>query len=282
MLSAVPLAVRPHFAVSTVTCRAHHTRWSAPDPGGAHRLVLVRRGRFRRWADGVEADLDPTMAYLAAPGEEERFAHPAGGDLCTSVAVSPRLWDGPWTGTTVYVDARVDLAHRRLLAAARGGDVDYALAEELLGLVAAATGHRQGRPASPADRALVAAAREAIVADHPDATGLCPLAALLGASPYRLSRVFSREMGVSLTRYRNRVRVGRVIRRIENGEGGENRESDEGGEGTAHGLAALAADLGFADQAHLTRTVREHLGHTPTALRRLLGRRGRGQTAITR
>jgi len=60
---------------------------------------------------------------------------------------------------------------------------------------------------------------------------------------------------VSLTRYRNRVRVGRAIDRIEQGE---------------RDLAALAADLGFADQAHLCRTVRDHLGETPTALRRLL------------
>lgn len=37
-------------------------------------------------------------------------------------------------------------------------------------------------------------------------------------------------------------------------------------------LAALAADLGFSDQAHLTRTVREQLGHTPTALRELLSK----------
>lgn len=265
MLSAVPLAVRPRFTVSTVTCRAHHTRWSEPDADKAHRLVLVRRGRFRRRVDGVDTDLDPTMAYLAAPGEEERFAHPAGGDLCTSVTVSPHLWEGPWRGATVYVDARVDLAHRRLLAAARGGDVDYALTEELLRLVASATGHRPGRPPSPADRALVAAAREAIVAGHPDAAGLCSLADLLGASPYRLSRVFSRQMGVSLTRYRNRVRVGRVLRHIE--EAGDD-------------LAALAADLGFADQAHLTRTVREHLGHTPTALRRLLVRRARGSAVV--
>jgi AraC-like DNA-binding protein len=29
-------------------------------------------------------------------------------------------------------------------------------------------------------------------------------------------------------------------------------------------------DLGFADQAHLCRTMRAHLGHTPTAVRRLL------------
>ncbi len=39
----------------------------------------------------------------------------------------------------------------------------------------------------------------------------------------------------------------------------------------ARSLALLAADLGFADQAHLTRTVREHTGHTPAALRRALG-----------
>jgi AraC-like DNA-binding protein len=35
-------------------------------------------------------------------------------------------------------------------------------------------------------------------------------------------------------------------------------------------LARLAADLGFADHAHLTRVVREQLGHTPTQLRHLL------------
>jgi AraC-like DNA-binding protein len=60
---------------------------------------------------------------------------------------------------------------------------------------------------------------------------------------------------VPLTRYRNRVRAARALDRIEAGE---------------PSLAVLAADLGFADQAHLCRTVREHLEHTPTALRGLL------------
>jgi AraC-like DNA-binding protein len=32
----------------------------------------------------------------------------------------------------------------------------------------------------------------------------------------------------------------------------------------------LAADLGFGDHAHLTRTIREQLGHTPAQLSRLL------------
>jgi AraC-like DNA-binding protein len=151
---------------------------------------------------------------------------------------------------TVYVDARVDLAHRRLLMAATGsGDIDYALTEELLRLVAVTVGQPAERP-GPADRALVAAAREAMIEGAPEAAGLCPLAGLLKVSPYRLSRAFSREMGVSLTRYRNRVRASRAMDRLAEGE---------------PSLADLAAHLGFADQAHLTRTVREHLGHTPIA-----------------
>ena len=60
---------------------------------------------------------------------------------------------------------------------------------------------------------------------------------------------------MSLTRYRNRVRVANALDRLEAGE---------------PSLAALAADLGFADQAHLCRTVHDHLGHTPTTLRKLL------------
>jgi len=110
-------------------------------------------------------------------------------------------------------------------------------------------------PAQRADRTAVTAARAAIQADHPAAQALMPLAALLSISPFRLSRAFSNEMGVSLTRYRNHVRLKRVLDRLEEGE---------------DNLAVLAADLQFADQAHLCRTVRQHLGHTPTALRRLL------------
>jgi AraC-like DNA-binding protein len=226
VLSVTTLAVRPEFAVCTVTCRSDHMRWSEPEARDGYGLVLPRRGRFRRQTGGSSAELDRTMAYLGGPDEEERFAHPAGGDVCTSVSIAPRLWDGATSGRTVYVDARVDLAHRRMLMAAAGGDIDYALTEELLRLVTATT-ERPG----PADRMLVAATREAILAGVPEAAGLCPLAGLLKVSPYRLSRAFSREMGTSLTRYRNRVRVGWALDRLAEGESS---------------LADLAAHLGFA------------------------------------
>ncbi|TDC74579.1 helix-turn-helix domain-containing protein, partial [Streptomyces hainanensis] len=259
MLSAVPVAARADFQVSAVACHSDHRRWSSPEVCGGFRVVLVRRGRFRRLAAGKATDLDASLGYLGTPGEEESFAHPSGGDHCTSITVTPRLWYSlageerrAATGA-LYVDPPLDLAHRRLLAAARSGDVDYATSEELLTLLATAVA-RPAPGATPAgrDRALVAAAREAITAGHPASTTLFSLAELLGASPYRLSRAFPRELGVSVTHYRHRVRIGRALDRLEAGEAS---------------LSTLAADLGYADQAHLTRTLRHHLGHTPTALR---------------
>jgi AraC-like DNA-binding protein len=255
---AVEVVARPGYSVSVVRCADDHTGWSAVEVSAGHRMVLVRRGRFRRRVRGVVADADPTAAYLVAPGDEERFAHPAGGDVCTSVEFGERLWrrlaGERVLPPTVYVDGALELAHRRVVASA--ADPDYALAEQLLALVGGAI--RQSAPASSGhadDRTVVARAREAIVADAPAAAGLFPLAESLGVSPYRLSRAFPREVGVSLTRYRNRVRVSRALERLEAGE----RE-----------LAVLAAELGFADQAHLTRTVREHAGAPPGVVLRLL------------
>lgn len=267
MLTTVPLATRPDYTVSAVTCRSDHTRWSPAETHDAYRLVLVREGRFHRRASGDHTDLDRTRAYLGAPADEEQFAHPSGGDVCTSVTVSPHLWrtlagDAATPDRrSLYVDARVDLAHRRVLASARAGDADYALCESLLTLLATAlqdtvNGPTPSRtPRHPADRHLVAAARDAILEGHPASNTLIGLAAHLEASPYRLSRAFPRELGVTVTRFRHRTRIAQALDRLEAGE---------------TNLSALAADLGYADQAHLTRTLRQYLDQTPTTLRHLL------------
>jgi AraC-like DNA-binding protein len=60
---------------------------------------------------------------------------------------------------------------------------------------------------------------------------------------------------VTLSRYRIRLRASAALERLAAGQ---------------RSLATLAADLGFADQAHLTRTLRAETGLPPGRLRALL------------
>lgn len=263
------LAAGEQFGIHRWTCPGERPGWEEVEPPVSHRLALVRSGVFRRRSPAGTAELDQTVGYVGLPYEHEEFAHPGGGDDCTAVSIGPALWAqlagaGPPVRPTVYVDARMDLAHRQVLRACAGQDHDFGLPERLLALLAAvALQVAAGRVpvtdrSHPADCRLVDQARSAIRESIPAARGLVPLAELLGASPYRLSRAFSRELGVSLTRYRNRVRVGRALDRLEQGD---------------VALAELAVELGFADQAHLTRTVGQHVGLPPGALRDRLLRR---------
>lgn len=250
------------FAVGAVVCAGGHADWSAPEHDGEYGIVLVRSGLFRVRNRGVETLAEPTTAYLQGPGAELEFAHPAGGDICTAVNVSPALWHAvaqdASPGASVTVDGRLELAHLLLLRATTDRDVAFGLAERFVGLLGRAVrsvAPHRSRARHHASGRLAAAAREAIATDDPCAVGLLPLAASLGVSPYHLSRTFTAHTGQSVTRYRNRVRVSRALHRLDAGE------TD---------LARLASELGFADQSHLTRTVKAQVGHPPGVLRRLL------------
>lgn len=104
-----------------------------------------------------------------------------------------------------------------------------------------------------ARRRVVADAREALV-ENPR-TGIIELARRVAVSPHHLSRLFKSETGETISRYRNRLRVRLALERLAEGE---------------PSLARLAADIGFADQAHLARVVRRELGATPSLLRERL------------
>ncbi len=80
------------------------------------------------------------------------------------------------------------------------------------------------------------------------------IARTLGVHPVHLARVCRRQVGCSLRQYLLERRTVLAWRRCTAGE---------------HSLAQVAADLGFADQAHMTRTFANKLGVPPTQLRRL-------------
>jgi AraC-like DNA-binding protein len=260
--------------VEDSACVRPPASWSSLEPSTGYFLVFVRRGVFRRRVRGVETTQDPTVGYLEGPDDVQQIAHPV-GDVdcrCTNISLRPGLLteithdDRFPTGQPVFTGGRLDLAHRLLVARARGGADAFELTERVVRLAAVMLSAGRGTPGPPrqvrpatakAHRELTAAAREALAAD-PITLGLLELARRVGASPYHLSRVFRAETGQTLTRFRNRLRVRRALDRLEAGE--------------AH-LARLAAELGFADHAHLTRTMRQEVGHPPLHVRRMLAGR---------
>jgi AraC-like DNA-binding protein len=105
---------------------------------------------------------------------------------------------------------------------------------------------RLGRSESRVDKAL-RAAWEADGDITVDAMGRAS-----GASPRNLSRLFHDAVGVSPKRFARIVRAQAALRRLS--------------EAPPPDLNALAAELGFSDQAHMTREVRWVAGATPKAL----------------
>jgi AraC-like DNA-binding protein len=73
-----------------------------------------------------------------------------------------------------------------------------------------------------------------------------------GLAPWTVSRGFAQLFGVSPEAFRARVRARRALRSIES---------------TEQPLADVAANLGFSDQPHMTRSIRQLTGRAPTAWR---------------
>lgn len=74
----------------------------------------------------------------------------------------------------------------------------------------------------------------------------------IGLDPASVSRGFARAYGVAPRRFRLEARTHRAVAALP---------------GWRYGLAALAAEFGFADQAHLTRAVAALTGESPARLR---------------
>ena len=264
MLSVRTILDSDGIGLADVTCQHARGRGRPAEQTGGHAIVFVRRGCFLRTADGAESLLDPTLAYSMNPGEEERYDHPHGhGDDCTWLrldsSVAAELWGGEPTlpSRPLPTSPAIDLDHRLLLAAGSRGADPHELTEQAIVLAARVLEQadpqrvRAGRPATTqARRAAADGAREALTA-NPDCS-LRDLARALALSPHHLSRVFHASTGHTIARYRMRLRTRAALERLAGGE---------------RNLARLAADLGFADQSHLCRVLRDETGRSPSSLR---------------
>jgi AraC-like DNA-binding protein len=231
-------------------------------------LVLLRRGGYWREVHGQGAYLGPTDAFFERPFVEQRMVHHRdGGDRCTSLwlsetAVYALAGDIAIPDEPIMTTPAIDLRHRELLVALRHGIDRFEVDERLAQLVGALTERAaQGRFTArrSTTRAnhgrMVQDVREAIIAD-PAGADFGDLAQTVGHTRFHVSRIFSRVTGMTLSQFRNRVRVAIALERLADG---------------LENLAILAADLGYVDQSHLSRVVRANTGERMSALRRRLG-----------
>jgi AraC-like DNA-binding protein len=252
MRTMVQLAAGTGFALHELRITATTRSWSVPEPGRTHRLVFVRQGLFRLRLDGWTGLAEPTTAYIGHPDDEQRIAHrPGAEDTCLVVTLDPGfaadVLDARQPKGTRHTTARIDLAQRMLAARARQGADGFELAERVVHLAADLC----GRDTTGTPRRLAEDARELLATD-PAGLSLDELSSTLGVSRSHLSRTFHAATGQTLTAFRRRQRVSLALDRLEAGE---------------RDLARLAAELGFADHAHLTRTMHAELGTPPSRLR---------------
>jgi AraC-like DNA-binding protein len=104
------------------------------------------------------------------------------------------------------------------------------------------------------ERIALAVALAARIAADPTITTVDRLAAAAGLGPRALQRLFREHVGASPKWIIRRHRLQEVALRIERGD--------------APTLAALAAELGYADQAHLARDFKRVVGRSPSEFAR--------------
>lgn len=220
-------------------------------------LCLAVRGAFRERSGSSETDVVAGAAVLHRPGERhaDRFGERLSS--CLNVAFPPEwcartgdLLDEQ--GPALYASPGVvgplvqRLAHEFEL-----GDEASALAIEGLTMELLAVFVRDGRRRGRCEPGWMAGAIERLRDEEP--VSLAELARGAGVHPSTLARSFRRFQGCSPGQYRRRWRLTRAIEALR---------------GSEAPLAEIAARCGFADQSHLTRTLRAETGQTPVALRR--------------
>lgn len=245
------------FAVSDVR-REGDGEWSPIEPADTFGVMFVRNGCFRR----DDSLLDVTSVYVEPPGTQARALHRQGSDdRWTTFRVAPSLVGGAVAlpAGAIFSPPFLDLEHRRLLSLAYRAP-EQVTREQIAALIAAVL-DRLNLPRSIAGRETTAQQRRRIVDTVRETLALDPrirvvqLARMAAVSPHHLSRIFAAETGQTISAYRNCLRARVALERVAAGE---------------RSLARIAADLGFADHAHLTRVVRRQAGAPPSNLREVL------------
>lgn len=211
----------------TISRHAGHERL------GRHRhadgyVALVLAGGYIEAGDGGRWRVEAGQAVIHEAHEAHQDIFPTAGAAVLNLPLTAGLSAG--VGTVADPDRVARLAERDPLAAAAMLAADY---------------HPGGQRLDDWPDQLAA------LLDRAPDTALTGWADAMGLDPASVSRGFVRVYGVSPKRFRLEARTRRALRMLSAWRGS---------------VAALAADCGFADQAHFSRSVRALTGRTLYAL----------------
>ena len=252
--------LRARFVTHRYSRHAHETYTFALIEAGTE--VFEYGGSLLRAGTGAVALLNPEVVHTGQAetpaGWAYRVLYPA-ADVVAGVAADLGWRPGPPSfPETVVHDAHSARLLRAAHVAAEHGDrlaSSSLLSGALAGLLRTHAGpvRLAGSPGrvlrSPA---AVRTVRDLLIDRLADPPSLDDLALATGMSPFTLLRAFRGETGLPPHAYLNQVRV-RLARRLLDG-------------GMAP--AEVAAEVGFADQAHLTRHFKRVMGVPPGAYQR--------------
>ncbi|MEZ6241472.1 MAG: AraC family transcriptional regulator [Phycisphaerales bacterium] len=270
----------PDLTIGDYHCRPATCAEGSEEQSCAPSIALLRTGAFTRRIGRARQIADANWAVFFHPDVTYHVSHPTDqGDDCSVFTPSPRLLaevledvDPRATrgaSPAVPVDqaptsSRVHLIHHLLFGSVRRGADGLEIEELALRLVRAvlrdaarfrgASPKRPGRTDTHAahvelvERTKLELARR--VCDRPT---LSDVAGAVHASPYHLSRVFSRSVGVPMNRYMDRLRLRHALDRL-----ADDRLP----------ITSVALDAGYYDHSHFTNAFRREFGLTPSRCRR--------------
>jgi AraC-like DNA-binding protein len=217
-------------------------------------VAVILRGGFLGTYAGVQRDCSPMTLVVEPAGasHDNRFAGSATTVLTLSLA--------PGSSPAVQALADTHRFSRDAFAAglARQADAELRSPDELTPLAVEALGlelvARLARtPSEGGAPAWLAEARDLLHERLAESLRLSDVASAVGVEADRLARAFRRVYREPMATYVRRLRV--------------NAAAELLGAGPDPSIAAIAADVGFADQSHLTRCFVRTLGTTPARYR---------------
>ena len=245
-------------------------------------LVLVRGGVFVKHVGRRQIVADATRAVFFNKHVGYRVSHPAdGGDRCTTIACATEAWrdllaahdpraadraDRILPTSDRAMSARAVLGHQQLRRALRADPLDTLRAEEMtlavvdrvLSDVAGGSNDNdqpRRRSTRQAQRDLVERTKLVLATQAGAGRSLASLARDVCSSPFHLSRIFRREVGVPIHQYVMRLRLSLAVERLLD---------------SPDSLSEIALAHGFSSHSHFTTAFRQAFGVAPSAVRSLL------------